>query len=405
MKKQILFIIGLTSVILLFFDSCGKEYTVESPSDSAVTITLNKSNISCVLGETASRIDLDAVVKREKKQIGDDWDVTWSSSNYSVADVDRVGTVEFIASGSAVITASAYGKSATCKVTVTKPVSITLNTSAQSIMLGGTYNLVASVKRGNEVIDSNVSWTSSNTSVATVSSNGLVTAKSIGTTTITASSMGKTATCKITVFQPEYVDLGLSVKWATCNVGASRPEEFGDYYAWGEITTKESYSWENYRFRKSGSVHDDLKFSKYNTSSARGTVDNRTQLELGDDVAYVIWGGNWRMPTFDEVKELIENCIWIWTTQNGINGYKIKSNVSGYTNQSIFLPAAGHYYDNYSYDENEGGWYWTSSLYTYADPDNDWSIVASRMLDLSDASYSRKVGLRCCGGSIRPVCP
>lgn len=404
MKKQILFIIGLTSVILLFFDSCGKEYTVESPSDAAITITLDKTNISCVLGETASRIDLDAVVKRGKKQIGDDWDVTWSSSNHFVAGVDRVGTVEFIASGSAVITASAYGKSATCKVTVTKPVSITLNTSAQSIMLGGTYNLVASVKSGNEVIDSNVSWTSSNTSVATVSSNGLVTAKSIGTTTITASSMGKTATCIITVFQPEYVDLGLSVKWATFNVGASSPEEFGYYYAWGEITTKSSYTWENYRFRTSGDSYDNVKFNKYNTDSSRGTVDNRKTLLLGDDAAYVNWGENWRMPTQSEFYELQDNCIWIWTTVNGVAGYKVTSNKTGYKDKSIFFPAAGEKWGTNTYYYGEEGWYWSSSLCT--NYNNEASTYRACFLRFDSSYYSSTyITSRCTGGSIRPVCP
>ena len=404
MKKQILFIIGLTSVILLFFDSCGKEYTVESPSDSAVTITLNKTNISCVLGETEQTIYLDAVVKRGKKQIGNNWDITWSSSNSSVATVDYYGTVRISKSGNATITASAYGKSATCKITVTEPISITLNSSAQSIMLGGNYYLVATVKRGNETIDSNVSWTSSNTSVATVSSNGLVTAKSIGTTTITASSMGRTATCIITVFQPEYVDLGLSVKWATCNVGASSPEEFGYYYAWGEITTKSSYTWENYRFRSSGTSTDDLKFNKYNTDSSRGTVDNRKTLLLGDDAAYVNWGENWRMPTQSEFYELQENCIWIWTTVNGVAGYKVTSNKTGYKDKSIFFPAAGGKWGTNTYGYGEEGWYWSSSLYTNSN--NEATTSRAWFLNFDSSFYSSTyIGGRSEGGSIRPVCP
>ena len=161
----------------------------------------------------------------------------------------------------------------------------------------------------------------------------------------------------------EWVDLGLSVKWATCNVGASSPSEYGGYYAWGETEEKTEYSWETYKWCKG----DYNSMTKYCTNSKYGTVDNKTTLELEDDVARVKWGGSWRMPTSSEIDELIKGCTWKWTTQNGVNGYK----VTGANGNSIFLPAAGfvtfgtkpewsgkygHYYSNmlrdegYSYD-------------------------------------------------------
>ena len=103
----------------------------------------------------------------------------------------------------------------------------------------------------------------------------------------------------------EYVDLGLSVKWATCNMGASSPEEYGDHYAWGETETESTYDWNTYKWCK-GSKNT---LTKYCTDSDYGTVDNKTVLDPEDDVAQVKWGGNWRMPTDAEIEELRENCI------------------------------------------------------------------------------------------------
>lgn len=136
----------------------------------------------------------------------------------------------------------------------------------------------------------------------------------------------------------EWVDLGLSVKWATCNVGASSPEGYGDYFAWGETSPKSSYNWKNLKYRTSGDSYDNVKFSKYVTDGKYGPVDNRTTLELSDDAVRANWGGNWRMPTIDEFQELIDKCIWAWTKMNGKKGYKVTSKRNG---NSIFLPAAG----------------------------------------------------------------
>lgn len=151
-----------------------------------------------------------------------------------------------------------------------------------------------------------------------------------------------------------YVDLGLSVKWATCNVGASKPEDYGDYYAWGETTTKSDYSWETYKWCK-GTYKT---ITKYCTDSYYGTVDNRTTLTSLDDVATVKWGSKWRMPTKEEMEELNEDCTWTWTTQSGVNGMK----VTGPNGNSIFLPAAGNRYGTDFYYRGSYGLFWSATL-------------------------------------------
>ena len=146
----------------------------------------------------------------------------------------------------------------------------------------------------------------------------------------------------------EYVDLGLpsGLKWAACNVGASSPEEYGGYYAWGETEEKESYYEEDYLYYNYG-IYTDI-----------GSDISGTQY----DVAHVKWGGDWRMPTMVEQEELRNNCFWEWTTVNGVNGY----NVIGPNGNSIFLPAAGCRYGTYVYNICSSGYYWSGSLSGYS---------------------------------------
>ena len=191
----------------------------------------------------------------------------------------------------------------------------------------------------------------------------------------------------------EYVDLGLSVKWATCNVGASKPEEYGDYFAWGETTTKSTYNWSTYKYCN-GSYNN---LTKYNNSSSYGSVDNKTTLELSDDAARANWGGSWRMPTDAEMTELREQCTWTWTTQNGVKGYKVTSKKSGYTNQSIFLPAAGSRRGSSLYNAGSDGDYWSSSLSTDG-PHYAWYV------DFYSSLVNRDFSTRFFGFSVRPVC-
>lgn len=191
----------------------------------------------------------------------------------------------------------------------------------------------------------------------------------------------------------EYVDLGLSVKWATCNVGASNPEEYGDYFAWGETEPKSTYDGSTYKYCN-GSLSS---LTKYCTNSSYGTVDNKTTLDLSDDAARANWGGSWRMPTDAELTELREQCTWTWTTQNGVYGYKVTSKKSGYTNKSIFLPAAGYRGGSSLNLAGSIGNCWSSSLST-GYPKSAWYVYFG-----SDGvrryDHTREYGL-----SVRPVC-
>lgn len=190
----------------------------------------------------------------------------------------------------------------------------------------------------------------------------------------------------------EYVDLGLpsGLLWATCNVGASSPQDYGNYYAWGETTTKSTYSWDTYKWCNGS----EYSLTKYNTYlSSYGYVDHRTTLEPADDVARWKWGGRWRIPTQDEKNELREKCTWTWTTQNGVNGMKVK----GPNGKSIFLPAAGYYsgssqYTGYNY-------YWSSSLCP-----NPPSAAYRLYFDSGGVYDDSYVLYRYCGTPVRPVC-
>lgn len=192
----------------------------------------------------------------------------------------------------------------------------------------------------------------------------------------------------------EYVDLGLSVKWATCNVGALRPNEYGDHYAWGEISTKRKYDDDNYTF----GIRGFNGFNKYNTKSEYGVIDNRINLDLTDDVAHVKWGGKWRIPTMEEIEELLDenNCIWSWTTQNGVYGYKVTSKKTGYENCFIFLPAAGAGYWDGIEDMGVDGRYWSSTLARF-EPYMAYDFEFSSDKAKCDWAY-REIGY-----SVRPV--
>ena len=216
----------------------------------------------------------------------------------------------------------------------------------------------------------------------------------------------------------DYVDLGLTsgTRWATANVGASKPQDYGNYYAWGETTTKEIYSWSTYKY------DDYNKLTKYCSDSYYGKdgfTDTKTTLDLSDDAAYVNWGGKWRMPTNEQQTELRNECYWVWTeSYNGSNvkgyivykaktssdkGQQISKNGTPSSSYSlsdahIFLPAAGyrdfgglHYAGSY-------GNYWASSL--YADyPYDAWSVY----FDSDGVNYNDD--LRYDGQSVRAVCP
>ena len=185
-----------------------------------------------------------------------------------------------------------------------------------------------------------------------------------------------------------WVDLGLpdGLKWATCNVGADKPEAYGDYFAWGEVVAKNVYNWSNYRL---GS--DCNKLAKYCTDIEHGFVDNKIVIESEDDVARVNWGGAWRLPTDEEWTELRKNCTWTWLTRNKVEGYEVK----GPNGNSIFLPAAGFRYNHLQYASNNG-YYWSGSLDSDY-PDDAWYVYFCSDWRLGGSSY------RFYGLSVRPV--
>lgn len=215
----------------------------------------------------------------------------------------------------------------------------------------------------------------------------------------------------------EWVDLGLptGTKWATCNIGATEPEEFGNYYAWGEVTPKEVYDWDTYKYGRYN------QFTKYNTDSRygrNGFADGKTVLELEDDAAHFNWGGKWRMPTSVQLEELIEECCWVWTDNYrwyvaGFIVYKAKSSndrgreidvekmkLLGYSYKDvhIFIPMTGIRCRRLSF-VGRGGLCWSSSI-------EDYSEYAS-FVSMERGLINGDIGFcyRYCGRSVRAVIP
>lgn len=214
---------------------------------------------------------------------------------------------------------------------------------------------------------------------------------------------------------PEVIDLGLSVKWASFNLGATAPEEYGDYYAWGEAAPyymagsaqsespvwkdgkSAGYDWASYRWSM-GSSNTLTKYCTDTSYGNNGFTDDKTVLDPEDDVAHLMLRGNWRMPTVNEEVELINNCTSEWTTVNGVYGRRFTSNLEGFTDKSIFLPNAGFRGGTTLTYLGTRGYYWSSS-FNPAMPD--------RAHDLYFASdfvrWGTNGGPRSQGRSVRPV--
>ena len=352
-------------------------------SESALTLKVNETKTL-----TAS-IPEDAGIK----------DIVWSSSDQSVATVDPAGKVTAVAKGSCLITATAAdgsGVKAECQVTVVQPVtSITLNNTTLTLEVGKAQTLTATVLPA-DATNKALTWSSSNTAVATVSTSGKVTAVASGTCTVTATAKdgsGVKAECQVTVEQAinghEYVEIG-GRKWATMNVGAttvagSYETCYGDYYAWGEtepryesITRTDSYAasftWKN--------GYSD-GYSSY--PSYTGTT-----LDASHDAATANWGGTWRTPTKEEFEALATACsgssandqtpvnlintiteggiYWLSSTQTiesaytGVAGLLFVS--ASDISKRVFFPASGYVIDTSLYNGGTDGDYWSSSFNT-----------------------------------------
>jgi len=335
-----------------------------------------------------------------------DKSVTWSSNNTSVATVSSSGLVTAKSAGAATITVTTNdgGKKATCSVTVSEPVvsvtGVSIGKTSLSIKVGDSQALVATITPSNAT-NKAITWSSSDDSVASVSSSGIVTGKKAGTANIsvTTADGAFSVTCTVNVIEvPRAVDLGLSVKWASFNVGASKPEEFGYYYAWGETEPKDyfgaDYKWWEY------DGNNGYKYIKYCTNSDygfNGFTDGKTILDSQDDVVCQIIGGKWRMPTKEELDELKNNCSWDFISLNGVDGFR----ATGPNGNSIFLPAGG--FRSYGNREFAGvyGEFMSSSL---CNSDSRNAYILSFITNISVIRVSVFDVPRFQGYSIRAVC-
>ena len=288
------------------------------------------------------------------------------------------------------------------------------------LSIGETATLTAIISPENASLK-DCSWESSNPRIVSVTTTGEVFGVSPGVARIIVKTFdGNLNTyCQVTVNPQEYyeysaavpekVDLGLpsGLKWASFNLGATAPEEYGDYFAWGETqpyylsqdppvwkeTKEEGYYWPSYKWcQASGEAL--TKYCNKSNFGYNGYTDYRMILEPADDAARVNLGENWRMPTDEEWEELLNGCTSSWTTINGVNGYRFTSNING---NSIFLPAASIYNGIYLSSVGSIGNYWSSSLYDFY-PDRAWCVSFFSSDVYRSPNYFRNFGL-----PIRPV--
>ena len=476
---------------------------------SVTAVSLNKSTLSLKVGESST---LRATISPSDAT---DKGVIWTSNRTSVATVSSSGVVTGKAAGTAVITVRTNdgGKTSTCNVTVTSNPEpggeinvsqISISPSSATLAVGGTRQFSVTITPANAT-NQGVSWSSSNTSVASVNSDGLVTAKAEGQATITVTSkdggfsskatvtvsresqepgsyslspnpldfgdvkvgsestdrvmirntgkrpiqfskvtsgdgvyldmtvpftlaVGEGRSFKVTFVPsevrkywvlisfttdadneadllvqgnstgqsgysattPEAVDLGLSVKWASFNVGATKPEGYGDYFAWGETKPKSTYTWTTYTLAK-GSHTSLTKYCTDESYGYNGFTDGKKRLDSSDDAATASLGKGWRMPTVSELEELKRNCERTWTTVNGVVGCLLTSTING---NSIFIPQAGVRADSGNMSTS-GGYCWTSDL--------DYDPYAAYNIVFSENSLGYSAIARFCGLPIRAV--
>ena len=237
--------------------------------------------------------------------------------------------------------------------------------------------------------DAGLIWTSSDESVAKVASDGAVSGIAPGSATVTVyTSNGLSASFKVTVKADRVtpVDLGLSVQWAPCNLGASRPEEFGSHFAWVETMGKSNCDWSTYLYCDGAST----SLGKYNFDASSGAVDYKTLLEPSDDAATAAMGLPWRMPTAAEVEELFTKTSWASVIKNGVYGYEFTAR----NGNSIFLPNAGFQEGEKIAGAGECGGYWTSASNGF----EAYALWFQPKLTKAKTLVSRSLGL-----AVRPV--
>ena len=336
----------------------------------------------------------------------DERTLIWESDNTGIATVDQTGKITAISRGSCTITAKATDGSdvkAECAVTVVQLVTnITLSQTSISLYTGMSEVLTAIVLP-EDADNKDVVWESSNDGIASIDQTGNVTAVSPGECTITCSATdgsGVKTECQVTVIKhfscpdgnhPHAIDLGLpsGTKWCCCNVGASKPEEYGGYYAWGETSEKSVYNHVTYKY-----------FTGVDTDGDGWYDRNWSYTNIGSDIAgtsydaaTVNMGEPWRMPSFEQQKELIDNSLYQWVQQDGVDGML----VTGPNGSQIFLPAAGLFGPNGNKLDrfSEVGVFWSGS-------DDEFN---AKCMGLSSSHWDLGFNDRAYGLSVRAVCP
>lgn len=201
----------------------------------------------------------------------------------------------------------------------------------------------------------------------------------------------------------EFVDLGLSVRWAKCNIGAHTPEDYGDYFAWGETYTKSSYNRMSYKYF--GETYDRFSYTKYLGDNNPYDKDDFS-INMEDDAAFVLWGAPWRMPSKAEIDEIVRMCDWVFDKVNDVQGCWAISKVNG---NKIFFPLAGYKCDDELLDSGLSGKYWGGEIRKdmcfeayqiwISYKDSLAEMEKKTMILLSDDGYREY------GRPIRPVCP
>lgn len=337
---------------------------VKSKSIAVTGVSLNKTTLSLTIGES------ELLYATVSPSDATDKSVSWESSNSSVATVSTSGLVTAKSTGEATITVKTNdgAKTATCKVMVS-PISVTgvsLNKSTLSLYENESETLTATVMPSNAT-NKTVHWSSSNNSVVTVDSDGKVNAKAAGNAVITVTTEDgqKTASCSVNVKSDPYgaVDLGLSVKWAPFNYGASAENEVGGYYKWGDPTGEAiGYT-----------------FTPPSVNSICGTQY---------DVVRAHWGGDWRIPTAAEIVELKKNCTMTWTSVGDVSGVRF----TGKNGNSIFLPASGYAFHSTQWATSETtGYSDTETAYLMAGTsyyDSSWEGRVTYLYVFSEESFT-----------------
>ncbi len=294
---------------------------------------------------------------------------------------------------------------------------IVLDNNELILVVGEIGSLVPQIIKNDGVVDAALGLlhlASDNDSVVNVFSYAnkvYLEAKGAGSCDITVSCGSISAKChvivvdleKIDEIDHEAVDLGLGVKWATVNVGAYKPEDSGDYYAWGETDTYYMTGHRNDQyingFWKEGKPEGYIWSSYFDTDTEGDTFikygrNGMVTLDYEDDVARVKWGGNWHIPTIGDLYQLKDNCTWTMAINNGVIGYKVISNIPGYEDCSIFLPVAG-YRTGKGLNYNSRAYYWSNAT--------GWSYKTAYMLQCDSNDITINTIQRYNGLSIRPV--